>query len=109
MENRDFVTSPKNERGLLKKKYLELISSKLNWINRQVLNQVSMKISYSNEFIKSQIDAIYFDSNISYTETFKQMQSKFREIFASEQFKEIICDEIGIAISEIINTGFIVI
>ncbi|NMA82714.1 MAG: hypothetical protein GX962_02495 [Epulopiscium sp.] len=109
IENRDYVNSSQNERELLKNKYLELINDKLDWIGGQILNQVSMRASYENEYIKSQIDKIYFNSEISYTETFKQMQSKYREIFASEEFKKILCDEISIVISNAINSGFVVI
>jgi hypothetical protein len=74
-----------------------------------VLNRVSMNLSYDNKFIKSKIDEIYFMPGISYTETFKRMQSKFREIFGSKHFKEIVCDEINIVVSDIINKGFVVI
>lgn len=97
------------QKETLKKYYLDLIINNIGWIEYQVLNRVSMNLSYDNEYIKAQIDEIYFKPGISYTETFKRMQSKFREIFASEHFKKMLCEEIGTVVSEIINRGFVVI
>lgn len=97
------------QREIVKQYYLDLIKNNVDWIGYQVLNRVSMSLSYDNKYIKSKIDEIYFMPGISYSDTFKRMQSKFRDIFGSEEFKLIICDEIAEVISEIVNRGFVII
>lgn len=98
-----------DQRKIVKQYYFDLIKSNIDWIEDQVLNRVSMNLSYDNEYIKSKIDEIYFMPGISYSDTFKRMQSKFREIFGSEIFKKIVCEEISEVVSEIVNRGFVVI
>lgn len=73
-----------------------------------VIEKVAKNLSYNNEWVSKQIDAIY-QRPISYDETIRIMQMKFLEIFKTKEFSELIVEEIGKAMTEIANKMFVVI
>lgn len=73
-----------------------------------VMDKVAFKLSYGNEKIRHIIDSIY-RKPISYDETIREMQLTFQEIFGQPYFAHIIAEEIGIAMTELVNKMFIII
>ncbi|MGB4660011.1 MAG: hypothetical protein WBI07_12580, partial [Mobilitalea sp.] len=73
-----------------------------------VIDKVAFKLSYGNEQIKAIIDGIY-RKPISYDETIREMQLTFRKIFGLPKFADIIADEIGAAMTDLVNKMFIII
>lgn len=73
-----------------------------------VIDKVAKNLSYSNEWVSNQIDAIY-QLPISYDETIRMMQMRFLEIFKTKEFSKLIVEEIGNAMTEIANKMFIII
>lgn len=91
---------------------------KLHWIFRHyftssekyymVMDKVAFNLSYGNKRIQSIIDAVY-KKPISYDATIREMQETFKKIFATQDFADIIAEEIGAAMTELVNKMFIII
>lgn len=73
-----------------------------------VMDKVAFKLSYGNKQIKTVIDGIYRKS-ISYDATIREMQLSFQKMFAWPGFASIIADEIGTAMTDLVNKMFIII
>ena len=73
-----------------------------------IMNYVAFQLSYDNKRIKEQIDNVYMKP-ISYDQTIREMQETFRDIFSTEEFKKIIAEEIGSAMTMFVNKMFITI
>lgn len=73
-----------------------------------IMNYVAFQLSYDNKRIKEQIDNVYMKP-ISYDQTIREMQETFRDIFSTEEFKKIIAEEIGSAMTMLVNKMFITI
>jgi glycerol-3-phosphate dehydrogenase len=73
-----------------------------------VMDKVAFNLSYGNKRIQNTIDKIY-TKPISYDATIREMQDTFKKIFATQAFTDIIAEEIGVAMTELINKMFIII
>jgi type IV secretory pathway ATPase VirB11/archaellum biosynthesis ATPase len=67
-----------------------------------VMDKVAFYLSYGNERIRKLIDRVYKKS-INYDKTMREMQETFREKFATKWFADIIVEEIGKAMTDIVN------
>lgn len=73
-----------------------------------IIDKVAYRLSFANEYIRNCLEEIYY-APISYDETIREMQEKFKEIFASHKFMNLLADEIGAAMSELVNKMFLTI
>lgn len=73
-----------------------------------VMDKVAFNLSYGNKRIQKTLDKIY-NEPISYDATIRKMQETFKKIFASKAFADIIAEELGIAMTELVNKMFIII
>lgn len=73
-----------------------------------VMDKVAFNLSYGNSRIQHIIDNVYCKP-ISYDATIREMQNTFRKIFATKEFEDIIADEIGSAMTDLVNKMFIII
>ncbi len=73
-----------------------------------VMDKVAFNLSYSNERIRKAIDKVY-QKPISYDQTMREMQETFKKIFATQAFADIIAEEIGKAMTDLVNKVIIVI
>ena len=71
-----------------------------------IMNKVALQLSYKNEKIKTIIDSVYMKP-ISYDATIREMQKTFLQIFTTEEFSQIIAEEIGDAMTELVNKMFV--
>lgn len=78
-------------------------------INRfnTLLDKIAFRISYGNEEIKSMIDEIYHKP-ISYDATIREMQDAYKQLFGTKHFLDIVTDEIGNAMTDMINDMFVI-
>lgn len=74
-----------------------------------LLNKVAYNLSYGNNNIKTMIDAIYVNPNITYDKTIRTMQRAFKQLFGSPIFANLIASEISTAMTELVNKMFIII
>ncbi len=73
-----------------------------------VMDKVAFKLSYGNKQIQHVIDKVY-NKPISYDATIREMQESFWKLFGTDQFANIIAEEIGDAMTELVNKMFIII
>lgn len=73
-----------------------------------VMDKVAFNLSYGNNKIKHMIDSVYMQP-IGYDETIRKMQIAFKVMFSKQEFSDIIADEIGKAMTELVNKMFIII
>lgn len=73
-----------------------------------VMDKVAFNLSYGNERIRRTIDKVY-QKPISYDQTMREMQETFKKIFATQAFVDIIAEEIGKAMTDLVNKMFIII
>lgn len=73
-----------------------------------VMDRVAFNLSYGNSKIRKTIDKIY-QKPISYDATIREMQEKYKKIFATQTFADVIAEEIGKAMTELVNKMLIVI
>lgn len=71
-----------------------------------IMNKVALQLSYKNEKIKTIIDSVYMKP-ISYDATIREMQKTFLQVFTTEEFSQIIAEEIGDAMTELVNKMFV--
>jgi GTP-binding protein EngB required for normal cell division len=73
-----------------------------------VMDKVAFNLSYGNKRIRRTIDKVY-QKPISYDQTMREMQETFKKIFASQAFADIITEEIGKAMTDLVNKMIIII
>jgi hypothetical protein len=73
-----------------------------------VIDKVAFKLSYGNDEIKKHLTSIY-NKPIGYDETMRILQKEFLKIFASQRFARIVLEELGNAMTDIVNKMFITI
>ena len=73
-----------------------------------LLDMTAYRISYGNDEIRSMIDSIY-NKPISYDATIREMQKAYQKLFATPRFYEIVAEELGGAMTDIINKMFVVV
>lgn len=73
-----------------------------------VMDKVAFNLSYGNIRIQNIIDNVY-RKPISYDATIREMQEMYKKIFATTDFAEIIAEEIGNAMTDLVNKIFIII
>ena len=73
-----------------------------------VMDKVAFNLSYGNERIRRTIDKVY-QKPISYDQTMREMQETFKKIFATQAFADIIAEEIGKAMTDLVNKMIIII
>lgn len=74
-----------------------------------VMDKVAFNLSYGNEKVRKMVDSTYHDPDLTYDETIRKIQAQFKVFFESDTFMEILADEIGNAMTELINKMFIII
>lgn len=72
-----------------------------------LLDKIAFRISYGNEDIKTMIDKIY-QKPISYDATIREMQDSYKRLFGTQHFLDIVTDEIGNAMTDMINDMFVI-
>lgn len=72
-----------------------------------LLDKIAFRISYGNEEIKTMIDEIY-QKPISYDATIREMQDAYKKLFGTEHFLDIVTEEIGNAMTDMINDMFVI-
>lgn len=92
---------------------------KLHYIFRQyfassekynvVIDKVAFNLSYGNSEIKQMVEQKYNEPYITYDQTIRDMQKNFLRFFASDQFTKMLSDEIGNAMTEVVNKMFVII
>lgn len=73
-----------------------------------VMDRVAFNLSYGNKRIRRTIDRVY-QKPISYDQTMREMQETFKRIFTTQAFADIIAEEIGKAMTDLVNKMIIVI
>lgn len=73
-----------------------------------IINKIAFNLSYGNKQIKEAIDEAYQSSD-NFSTKIKNMQNRYKEMFSSKEFKEIVVEEFNATITETINKIFIVI
>ncbi|WZL80633.1 hypothetical protein QBE53_12565 [Vallitaleaceae bacterium 9-2] len=73
-----------------------------------VIDKVAFKLSYGNNEIKKHLAKIY-NKPLGYDETMRMLQESFLKIFTSQKFDYIVLEEIGNAMTDIVNKMFITI
>lgn len=72
------------------------------------MDKVAFNLSYGNKQIQRVIDKVY-NKPISYDATIREMQQSFQKLFRTVQFADINAEEIGAAMTELVNKMFIII
>jgi hypothetical protein len=73
------------------------------------MDKVAFKLSYGNNVIKRHIEDIYTDPALTYDETIRKMQREFLSLFGTPKFAAIVAEEIGNAMTDLVNKMFIII
>ena len=73
-----------------------------------VMNKVALQLSYSNSKIRKVIDVIY-RKPITYDATIREMQDTFKSIFENAEFATIVAEELGDAMTDLVNKMFLAI
>lgn len=73
-----------------------------------VMDRVAYQLSYGNKRIQNTLTKTY-NGQFSYDKTIRQLQVKFKKIFATNDFKDIVAEEIGNAMTELVNKFFVII
>lgn len=74
-----------------------------------VMDTVAFHLSYGNDVIKKQVEDIYTNSALTYDDTIREMQRKFLLLFGKSTFAAIVAEEIGNAMTDLVNKMFIII
>jgi len=74
-----------------------------------VMDRAAYNLSYGNCDIKALVDGIYFDDSLTYDETIRKIQIKFYDMFASQKFADMVAEEIGNAMTGLVNKMFVII
>ena len=72
------------------------------------MNKVALQLSYSNSKIRKVIDVIY-RKPITYDATIREMQDTFKSIFENAEFATIVAEELGDAMTDLVNKMFLAI
>ncbi|WP_394897793.1 hypothetical protein [Clostridium butyricum] len=73
----------------------------------RIIDKVAYNLSYGNEIIKEKLVDEY-NSYYDYDISMRKLQEKFKEIFESDEFREILADELGKGMTELVNKMIIV-
>ena len=63
---------------------------------------MAYNLSYGNEIIKKLLTTEY-DTYYDYDTAMRRLQEKFKEIFETSEFRKIVADELGEAMTELVN------
>ena len=74
-----------------------------------VIDKVAYNLSYGNPKIRRLIDSKYNEPFITYDQTIREMQEIFMNYFATQDFAKMVSDEIGNAMTELVNKMFVII
>ncbi len=74
-----------------------------------VMDKVAFNMSYGNLTVRKMVNSIYHDPYLTYDETIRKMQKQFKIFFESDEFMVLLADEIGRAMTELINKMFVII
>ena len=66
-------------------------------------------LSYGNIKVHKMVNDIYHEPSFTYDEIIRKIQTGFLELFSSENFMELLAQEIGNAMTELVNKMFIII
>ena len=74
-----------------------------------VFDKVAFNLSYGNIKVHKMVNDIYHEPSFTYDEIIRKIQTGFLELFSSENFMELLAQEIGNAMTELVNKLFIII
>lgn len=74
-----------------------------------VVDKVAYNLSYGNYEIRKMVDEIYNESFITYDETIRKMQERFKNYFSTKEFLNMVSSEIGNSMTELVNKMFLII
>ena len=74
-----------------------------------VFDKVAFNLSYGNIKVHKMVNDIYHEPSFTYDEIIRKIQTGFLELFSSENFMELLAQEIGNAMTELVNKMFIII
>ena len=68
-----------------------------------VFDRVAFNLSYGNIKVHKMVNDIYHEPSFTYDEIIRKIQTGFLELFSSENFMELLAQEIGNAMTELVN------
>lgn len=74
-----------------------------------VMDKVAYNMSYGNAEVRRMVNSFYHNPYLTYDETIRKMQAQFKAFFESEGFMVMLADEIGSAMTELVNKMFLII
>lgn len=74
-----------------------------------VMDKVAFNMSYGNVEVRKMVNSFYYNPYLTYDETIRKMQAQFKAFFESDAFMVMLADEIGSAMTELVNKMFVII
>lgn len=74
-----------------------------------VMDKVAFNMSYGNVKVRKMVNSFYHNPYLTYDETIRKMQAQFKTFFESDAFMVMLADEIGSAMTELVNKMFLII
>lgn len=74
-----------------------------------VMDKVAFNMSYGNVEVRKMVNSFYYNPYLTYDETIRKMQARFKAFFESDAFMVMLADEIGSAMTELVNKMFVII
>lgn len=74
-----------------------------------VMDKVAFNMSYGNVEVRKMVNSFYYNPYLTYDETIRKMQAQFKTFFESDAFMVMLADEIGSAMTELVNKMFVII
>lgn len=74
-----------------------------------VIDKVAYNLSHGNPDIRRMVDIIYNEPFITYDETIRKIQASFKDFFGTNSFVDMVSNEIGNAMTELVNKMFVII
>lgn len=74
-----------------------------------VMDKVAFNMSYGNVEVRRMVNSFYHNPYLTYDETIRKMQAQFKAFFESDAFMVMLADEIGSAMTELVNKMFLII
>ena len=74
-----------------------------------VMDKVAFNMSYGNIEVRKMVNSFYDNPYLTYDETIRNIQAQFKAFFKSDAFMVMLADEIGNAMTELVNKMFVII
>ena len=74
-----------------------------------VMDKVAFNMSYGNIEVRKMVNSFYHNPYLTYDEMIRKMQAQFKVFFESDAFMVMLADEIGRAMTVLVNKMFVII